>query len=320
MADTNLTPRVLMGGLLRNGEEQIEGILGFIDDAHRELPELEAYVFENNSTDGTPELLERGASERPHLHVRSETWDMDEFREASKARTWDNKPCRLELISEARNRLLDWMREGGISSGDRVVIVDWDFREPPDLEALSRAITEMPDDMDATFANGVDSRGRYYDLYELRTPEHPLGPELMGDRFWSSRRRRRDLARRIAPTESPIAVYSAFAGLAIYRAEALEGCRYSPYPTPELHAYYRERLEQDTGNSEVRRVLRDKPEKVRKGVLLGAHLFDDELFYFNNSGYNFPIAAEHVNLHLAMRARGNGRLFIRPDLPYISGH
>jgi mannosyltransferase 1 (CAP59) len=309
-----------MGGLLRNGEETMEGILSFVDEAQRRIPDLEVYVFENNSSDATPELLRRAAAERPHLHVRSETWDLDAFREASRARTWDNKPCRLELISEARNRLLDWMREAGFSAGDRVVIVDWDFLEAPPLEPLAARISELPGGADAVFANGVDSRGRYYDLYELRTREHPLGPELLGDRFWHSRKRRRDLARVISPDESPIEVYSGFAGLAVYDAEALEGCRYSPYPTPELHAFYTELFAEDAGNPEVRHVRRRRVEPVHKGALIGAHLFDDELLYLNNSGFNFPIAAEHVNLHLAMRARGHGRLFIDPGLPYFSHH
>ena len=316
----SLTPQVFMGGLLRDGEETVDRVLAFIDEAHRELPDLEAFIFENNSHDRTPELLDGAARERPHLHVRSETWDLDEFREASKARTWDNRPCRIELISEARNRLLDWMREGGIEAGDRVVIVDWDFLRPPPIAPLVRAIAEFPDEADAVFANGVGATGRYYDLYELRTAEHPLGPELLGDRFWTSRRRMRALGRVIDPAGPPIEVHSAFAGLGVYRAEALEGCRYSPYPTPELHAFYKETFDRDPRNPEVRQVRRRKVEKVHKGALLGAYLFDDELFYVNNSGFNFPIAAEHVNLHISMRARGHGKLFILPELPYLSHH
>jgi hypothetical protein len=317
---TDRKTRVFMGGLLKDGEDSVTGLAGFLDALRGELPELRGYVFENNSRDRTAELLRENAAERPHLNVRSETWDSDAFRERSKARTWDNKPCRLELISEARNRLLDWIREDGLAAGDRVAIIDWDFRAPPPLEALVRNIREIPETTAAVFANGVDSAGRYYDLYELRTKEHPFGPELIGDRFWTSRRRRRDLARVIDPAEPPIEVYSAFAGLAIYRAEALEGCRYSPYPTADLDSFYKERLSEDPDNREARRVRRGKVEKVQDGALMGAHLFDEQLFYLNNSGYNFPIAAEHVNLHLAIRARGRGRLLIVPSLQYFSRH
>jgi hypothetical protein len=309
-----------MGGLLKDGEECVAGLGGLLDALRQELPELRGYVFENNSRDRTSELLQASAAERPHLNVRSETWDLDAFREGSKARTWDNKPCRLELIAEARNRLLDWMREDGLAPGDRVVIIDWDFREPPPLDALMRHIRELPESAAAIFANGVDSTGRYYDLYELRTKDHPFGPELIGNRFWTSRRRRRNLARVIDPAESPIEVYSAFGGLAIYRGEALDGCRYSPYPTVELDSFYKERLEEDPSNREARRLRRGKLEKVRDGMALGAHLFDEELFYLNNSGYNFPIAAEHVNVNLAIRARNRGGLFIEPSLTYFSRH
>jgi Cryptococcal mannosyltransferase 1 len=313
-------PRVVMGGLLRDGELSFGEIVEFIDAARQELPRLDVHVFENNSADRTPELLQAAAAERTFLHVRTENWDLDEFRERSKARTWDNKYCRVELIAEARNRLLDWMREGGLTAEDRVVIIDWDFAAPPPLEPLAKQILEVPLGIDGLFANGVDRVGRYYDLYELRTSQHALGPELLGDRFWSSRRRRRALARVISPEEQPIECYSAFGGLAIYRADALNGCRYSPYPTPELHAFYRERLREDPENREIRYLRRMKPEKIHRGALLGAHLFDDELFYRNNSGFNFPIAAEHVNLHLAMRTRGRGNFFIAPSLPYLSHH
>jgi hypothetical protein len=309
-----------MGGLLRDGAEAIDQILGFVDSARRELPHLEAYIFENNSRDRTAELLEQGASERPYLKVRSETWDLDQFREAHKARTWDNKPCRLELIAETRNRLLDWMREAGFKAGDSVVIVDWDFLRPPPLDPLVRSIHEMPPGVDGLFANGIDQTGRYYDLYELRTREHPLGPELLGDRFWSSRRRRRALARAISPIEPPIPCFSAFGGLAVYGADALADCRYSPYPTPALHDYYRERFHTDPKNREIRYVRRARVEKVRKGALMGAQLFGDEFFYRNNSGFNFPVVAEHVSLHLEMRARGRGNFFIDPKLLYFSSH
>jgi hypothetical protein len=314
------SPRVHVGGLLRNGEAAVPEIVAFVDALTRELPRLDAYVFENNSEDGTAEALAHWAQQRPYFHVSSEVWDLDEFRERSKARTWDNKPCRLELISTARNRLLDWIREAGLTSADRVVIVDWDFGAPPPVGPLAKHVLEMPAEADALFANGVDRRGRYYDLYELRTHEYPLGPELLGDRFWSSRRRRRALARVISPDEPPIECYSAFGGLAIYRGDAFGDCRYSAYPTPELHAFYKERFETDPRNAEVRSVRRRKVAKIRSGGLMGANLFDDELFYLNNSGFNFPIAAEHVNLHIAMRAHGGRRLFIAPSLPYFSHH
>ena len=308
--------RVLVGGLLRNGEAAVGRITQLALDLQREFGDVIVHVFENNSTDDTPALLMQAAREQPNLFVRCEVWDLNAFRESGKARTWDNGCCRLELIAEARNRLLDWMRESALADDDRFVMIDWDFATAPPIDALVRWIRELPEDLDAVFANGTDRRGRYYDLYELRTAEHPLGPEVMGDRFWTSRARKRALHRVIDPGNPPVPCLSAFGGLAIYRAGAVGGCRYSPYPTPELHDFYTDLFTARPGHREVRRLRREKVTTHHRGALLGAYLFDDVIFYRNNSGYNFPIAAEHVNLHLAMRANGRGRFVIAPDLGY----
>lgn len=312
--------RVLVGGLLRNGEAAVGRITQLAVDLEREFTDVIVHVFENNSTDNTPALLLQAAREQPNLLVRSEVWDLDAFRESGKARTSDNGCCRLELLAEARNRLLDWMRKSARSDDDRLVMIDWDFATAPSIDTLARWIRELPEDLDGVFANGADRHGHYYDLYELRTAEHPLGPEIIGDRFWTSRARKRTLHRAIGPGDPPVPCLSAFGGLAIYRAGAVGSCRYSPYPTPELHNFYTDLFAAQPRHREVRRVRREKVTTHYRGALLGAYLFDDVIFYRNNSGYNFPIAAEHVNLHLAMRARGRGRFVIAPDLGYTWSH
>ena len=41
---------------------------------------------------------------------------------------------------------------------------------------------------------------------------------------------------------------------------------------------------------------------------------NDEIFYFNNSGYNFPVVCEHVPFFANMRARGRRRIYLCTDL------
>jgi len=123
--------RVLVGGLLRNGEAAVGRITQLALDLQREFGDVIVHVFENNSTDDTPALLMQAAREQPNLFARCEVWDINAFRESGKARTWDNGCCRLELIAEARNRLLDWMRESALADDDRFVMIDWDFATAP---------------------------------------------------------------------------------------------------------------------------------------------------------------------------------------------
>jgi hypothetical protein len=51
--------RVVMGGLMRDGEGALDRVVDFIDAVRGQLPELEVYIFENNSRDRTAALLER---------------------------------------------------------------------------------------------------------------------------------------------------------------------------------------------------------------------------------------------------------------------
>ncbi len=78
--------RVFMGGLLRDSEATVGEIVAFTETACEALPELEVFIFENNSRDRTAELLAEAAATRPYLHTRSEVWDLDELRETWRRR------------------------------------------------------------------------------------------------------------------------------------------------------------------------------------------------------------------------------------------
>ena len=291
----------------------------FVARVGEHMPEVEAFVYENNSTDETAAALMAAATKEPRLRVWSETWDLEAFRDSSPARTVANGPCRIALIAEARNRLLDWIRECRPHVDDRIVLVDWDFQTPPSVNALCRWLLDLPDSMDAVFANGVGPDGRYYDLYEIRTDDFPFGPEIVGDFFWHDRQRERRLGGVIPVDSDPIRVFSAFGGLGIYRPDALDAARYSAYPTQALHDFYLPLLT-GPGVPKKRQSRRGRRLGTHyEGVAIGQFLFGEEVFYRNNSGYNYPVAAEHVNLHMEMRSKGRGRFFIAPDLVYFKG-
>ena len=72
-----------------------------------------AVFYENNSDDGTAAELMKWAAEAPHqVIVKCEKFTRDEELSRCVARTCDNRPCRIEQIAFARNKLLD-MLEGG---------------------------------------------------------------------------------------------------------------------------------------------------------------------------------------------------------------
>jgi hypothetical protein len=227
----------------------------------------------------------------------------------------------MESIANARNNLLEMMAAHGYTDDDLIILFDSDIREAMPVDPLLRLIRDFPSDADGIFANGLSARNdRYYDMYALRFLHGPHGskglegPELRGDEFWET-------LPQIKITERT-PVVSAFGGLAIYRGYCLKHNSYSVLPTKDLDRLYKSILPESEKQVETH----------YKGSLLGAYLFGEgpydasrslnpsDIFYRNNSGYNFPVVCEHGTFHATMTMRGQGRFFIDPELLYYSDH
>ena len=333
-----------------------------------------AVFYENNSDDGTAAELMKWAAEAPgQVIVRCEKFTREEELSRCVARTCDNRPCRIEQIAFARNRLLD-MLEGELPgnqgsphpsyrgatptgttaplSGDvpapteqtcpvggvggamlgtvgSLVMIDTDNPVPFPVDSVLRCIARDPDGFDALVCNGLNSSGQIYDTYAYRDAQFPFGPEIMRDAFWSGHHQyymrtavhnqtlffNRQL--RENPARLPyVPILSGFNGLCIFRREALMGLRYSAVPTAEMNAEY-----------EALYSIPPFSNTIVNGASVGIHLFpndkgndthkddnDKGIFYFHNSGYNFPVVCEHTSLFAAMRARNHRRIYLCTDL------
>jgi hypothetical protein len=298
--------KILLGGILKNIETSIRVILPFFQELKLKIPRLEIFLYENSSNDSTKEFLEFLEKSFDWIHVKCEDLPNSFFLERGNARTWDNKPCRIEMIAYARNQLIEMIEAQNLSRDDLFILMDLDMKIPPSIDQIDFVLNNYPNEVDVLFANGLHSSGRYYDGYELRTEEHPFGPEILGEQFWS-KTHMDTILRKIEINEPPIPVVSAFGGLAIYRGDVFKGCKYSADVTDELHEFYlTKKLPEENEN----------PTTHNEGVLLGSYLKDDKIFYKNNSGYNYPVCAEHVNFHLQIRKKGYKNMFICPFLYY----
>lgn len=125
-----------------------------------------------------------------------------------------------------------------------------------------------------------------------------------------------------------IPIASGFNGLCIFRYEAIMGplgksidqplnpLRYSAVPTAEMNAEYKA--------MKCIPPLAKNANTHSNGASAGIYLFpnqgdkedkeDKGIFYFHNSGYNFPVVCEHVPFFAAMRARNCRRIYLCTDL------
>ena len=297
--------RVVLAGIVRNIESSIPILINFIKDLKNIVPALEICIYENNSTDNTKERLKELNEFFDFVQIKSENYSEEFFIQNFPARTFKNEPCRISKISFARNKLLEMIQEKYLDQNDFVIMMDMDIKKSPDVYNINQLLFGWPEGLHVLFANGVQHNGHYYDAYEFRSAELPYGPEILGETFWTDNHMAK-IQHKYEPNSALIPVISAFGGIAIYKAHVIKGCNYSADITPALHEFYKGLP-----------IIDPNPQTHYNGCGLG--IYKENIFYKNNSGYNYPVCAEHVNFHLAIRANGYKNMFICPFLYYYWG-
>lgn len=308
------------GAVTRNLENSFPNFKQFMYSLFGDLHELQLYIYENNSTDRTKQLLEDWASVDKRVHVKCEDFTKEFLLAQGYATTYDNLPCRMESISAARNKLVEWMEsEGmGLEENDLTIFVDPDIPTSFPVDCLRTLCRSFPAGAHAFFANGLSGVSmKYYDAYAYRDTQHPFGAELMGEEIFDLKYK--SVMKQIPFDGQPIQVLSAFGGLGIYKSQCIRGLRYSAVPTEDLHKLNLRFLKENPEHIYVKKV-REKPTTHIQGVSQGIYFFDKELFYRNCSGYNYPVLCEHVPFHASMIQRGYDKLFVLPPLIYVSDH
>jgi glycosyltransferase involved in cell wall biosynthesis len=219
--------RAVIVGCARNAAGTLPRVLanvGGIGSAFREA----AYVIvENDSTDGTKEILYAWRDAGPARRLI----ELDGLAARHSART-----LRLQV---ARNAYLAAIRDSEVAAFDRLVVVDLD---DANVRALSPAAFERALDFLAadTRRAGVfaNQDGTYYDMWALRHPErcpgdvweevfdHALSHGCSDEEAFAA-----TFARRVfeLPEDAPpLEVTSAFGGLGIYSMQRALAC-HRPY-------------------------------------------------------------------------------------------
>ena len=209
-----------------------------------------------------------------------------------------------------------------------VVMLDMDNPVPFPVNAILRCIARDPDGFDALVCNGLNPFGYMYDFYAYRDAQFPFGPEIIREAFWSGQHQyqvqtavhnRTMVCNRMMQQNPALLPYipigSGFNGLCIFRHEAIKGILYSAIPTANMNAEY-----------EAMKCIPPLAKNAKThvdGATVGMYLFpkdnhdhanDKGIFYFHNSGYNFPVVCEHVPFFAAMRANNHRRIYLCTDL------
>jgi hypothetical protein len=309
---------IFIGTIVKNYESHFSIFESFICKMIQTIPDVTICIYEDNSSDNTPSLLE-GLRNTYHKNVHILC---DKFIWSSSIMTWDNKPCRIEQIERARNRLMEFLQLNGMGANenDICIIVDSDFPCLPDIERLSYWATHFPEDVDALFANGKENNGIYYDMFAYRDLQFPFDLELFGENqmgYYVTRMKKETRSYDISYSSKRTPVLSAFSGIGIYRVSSIKNARYSFLPTKTVDDFYRSFIESYPDHDSTKRMKELQPAPHTENNLSGSRRFGENgLFYHNCQGYSAPVICEHIPFHFEMIKNGHGRLFIEPSLRY----
>ena len=342
---------ILLVGCCKNIEFNIEIIKKNFYNLSEKINICKGVFYENNSTDNTSFILKNWEHNESNIKVISEYYSETELLNMCKASTYNNKPCRIEIISMARNKILEEIEKDIYNDIDFVIMYDMDHKILLPIENIINVLNKNYN-FDALICKGNDQCGDIYDTYSYKDHTFLYGSEILGEDSGYL-----DILKQInyRNKEGLIPVLSAFNGMCIYKKSSIKNIRYTPYPSKALDKIYRESLSNiyffNKTKEEILNIEKDLYDKYGikllksvsdiyknfeknnsstniintdvvkhiNGSLQGVYLFgDDGIFYKNCNGYNYPIVCEHIIFHLEMREKGYGNIYICNELEWSS--
>lgn len=213
--------KILIVGLVRNCESQIEKEFNIINMAFSDAQSLSWLVIESDSEDATVEVLKKLKSK-------------NDFNFISLGKLSLGHPKRTDRIAKCRNRYLEEVRfNKKYHDIDYVVVADLDGVNSELTATAVKSCWDRGTTWDACFANQSTA---YYDIFALRhkiwCPNDCLETQNFLIKHGISKFKARQSAIfsrmiKIKASEKPIEVESAFGGLGIYTKSALIDAEYN---------------------------------------------------------------------------------------------
>lgn len=301
---------VLLLGIVKNVGNVIVNNISNMFSTLGNFNKSKIIIYENNSTDNTKQLLK--SLHHDQLIVISEDIPK-ETRETSKVWAYtkitnSDHSCRVEQISNARNKLIDEINKPEYDEYDVVVWIDMDFNNIK-MNNIGKLTEEVKNNKKLVL---VGNSPRYYDFYALRMNINSsnkemnslLGPEIIGDIFWKNMNYNTQFNNRTK-------VDSGFNGIGIYNKEVFKTNRYDFLVNDHVKEYYKNLLANNTTLMKYKKIIQAEDTKFPGGEFQK----NVNIYWKNNSGYDKPVLCEHVCLHYKL-INEHYDIYIDPNLMY----
>jgi hypothetical protein len=205
--------RAVVTGIARDNVVDLPIMMRHIEYLGEFFADYRVIIFENDSVDGTKEVLLAWSKRNPKVQVISESF-------ANKKRP------SIGFLADIRNKYLDAMKNASYDNFDIMIPVDMDMSYGFDIRGVFDSFSEFAQ-WGAVCANGIFTKeGKMYDMFAFRNDEFPYGiNDVSSVQYWSSIVPKGQKI--YDPKSDLVLVSSCFGGLAIYKREFVKDCKYS---------------------------------------------------------------------------------------------
>ena len=127
-----LPHKVIICGVVKNVEQYIENNIKYCIDTGNLFQEYKIIIYENNSTDNTKQILSKYLDNNK-IKILMEDIPYETIKNNSRIltatfRTGSDHPCRIEQISNARNKVVDEYNKPEYDNYDYIIWIDLDSK------------------------------------------------------------------------------------------------------------------------------------------------------------------------------------------------
>ena len=327
LKNKKIDENVIICGIVKNVQVHIRKSLEFCIKTGEMFNDYKIVIYENNSVDGTKNILKNYEKEmNNHFKIICEDLDKDEIK--NKSRCWaytkitgSDHPCRIEQISNARNKVISEIRKEEYNKYTYVIWIDLDTNYYCVDGILDSFNKRQKCNWDVVYANGLEKNlVNYYDKYAYRDEKNFLfGPEVIGEHFWNLVKHNNIS---FVGNNDLIPIISGFGGIGIFKKDIFNKYNYDCIVSDSIIKYYSNLLNKVNIDKHLDEVI-SNPCKKFPGGYKSLYKIKKEgneeikwIHWKNNCGYDNVIICEHVHLNLTLINDGY-KLFINPKMIYI---
>lgn len=214
--------KIVIAIMARDCRESLERNIPKIEQLRCNFKSSSVVVVENDSKDGTKELLKRWASESENINLIMNDYGTVTIPPASGIYDPLSSLYRIEKMARYRNLYIDYVKKME-STPDYLIVVDIDVNFS--VNGILHAIENAPSDWGGLFANGqIFWHGLFpyfFDMFAYLPCELNSVSRNGSEMFWDSRALTKRLRR-----EDYIECCSAFGGVGVYKWDCVKDADY----------------------------------------------------------------------------------------------